>query len=322
MENLEEEPKCNDKLVFPKNIGIVFIEELVYPRSEKRLSAFGHWLKKRSSRSTRPKVKLNFDQLACAHLLLQINTSQTLAILQVIEPVQVPIKSKQNIIRWFDEYINRMKEKNNNIDYWIGITSEPDSENRFFRTMKFSETKSKKRIWIVTTDVWEKWMSPPSLFEYICISVFICILRSIFSHIDQKIGEHMNETRGCIFDWTGYKPHRRILVSNPNLCSSCKDKVLCLDTTIRKQMKTKLSIYEDINQVLSKKWMGSVTERNSPVYNIKKNYRYDIERNSGFYKKPWEKFRDSIIENTAEWTIGGIIATALSVFGAYLIHGR
>jgi hypothetical protein len=87
-----------------------------------------------------------------------------------------------DLIGWFDEYISRVEnwEENNNIDYWIGITSEPDPENLFFRTMK---TKSQKKIWIVTTDVWEKWMSPPSLFEYICISVFICILHSIFSHV-------------------------------------------------------------------------------------------------------------------------------------------
>ena len=40
-------------------------------------------------------------------------------------------------------------------------------------------------------------------------------------------------------------------------------------------------------------------KKDSPLYNIKKNYGYDINRISGFNKKWWEIIRDSILENTA-----------------------
>ena len=36
-------------------------------------------------------------------------------------------------------------------------------------------------------------------------------------------------------------------------------------------------------------------------------YKYDIDRNSGFYKDWMEKFRESVSNKLAEWTIGNIL---------------
>jgi hypothetical protein len=49
-------------------------------------------------------------------------------------------------------------------------------------------------------------------------------------------------------------------------------------------------------------------KKDSPLYNIKKNYSYDINRISGFNKKWWEIIRDSIIENTAGWVLGTLVS--------------
>jgi hypothetical protein len=46
-----------------------------------------------------------------------------------------------------------------------------------------------------------------------------------------------------------------------------------------------------------------------------KNHFY--QRNSGFDKKILERLRDSIIDNIAEWIIGGAIAAGLSLITAY-----
>jgi hypothetical protein len=61
-----------------------------------------------------------------------------------------------------------------------------------------------------------------------------------------------------------------------------------------------LSLSDDVNVIFSGEWMGSPEKRDSPIYNIKKNYGYDLYCNSGFYKKPLEQFIDSIIENSVE----------------------
>jgi hypothetical protein len=49
-------------------------------------------------------------------------------------------------------------------------------------------------------------------------------------------------------------------------------------------------------------------KKDSPLYNIKKNYGYDIKRISGFNKKWWEIIRDSILENTAGWVLGTLVS--------------
>jgi hypothetical protein len=53
--------------------------------------------------------------------------------------------------------------------------------------------------------------------------------------------------------------------------------------------------------------------------NLKKNYGYDVDRNSGFNKKWWEIIRDSIIEKTAEWIVGGIIGVVMILLGNLLL---
>jgi hypothetical protein len=50
----------------------------------------------------------------------------------------------------------------------------------------------------------------------------------------------------------------------------------------------------------------------------KKNYGYDVDRNSGFYKKPWEKFRDSIKDKSAEWIVGGIFTLIFGLIAAFV----
>lgn len=52
---------------------------------------------------------------------------------------------------------------------------------------------------------------------------------------------------------------------------------------------------------------------------MKKNYKYDVDRNSGFFKRPFEKLKDSILDNGAEWTIGTIATSVLSAVVAYEI---
>lgn len=85
MDNAKEGLVSYDKKRFTKNVGIVFIEPLYGKRT---------------------KNVLNFDQLACTHLLLQMNRVQNLFDFQVIT------------IQLFEN----SKGKEYKIDYWFGIT--------------------------------------------------------------------------------------------------------------------------------------------------------------------------------------------------------
>jgi len=44
---------------------------------------------------------------------------------------------------------------------------------------------------------------------------------------------------------------------------------------------TEIDLFKNVKEVLSMKWLGSIEERNTPLYNLKRNYRYDVDRNSG-----------------------------------------
>jgi hypothetical protein len=46
-------------------------------------------------------------------------------------------------------------------------------------------------------------------------------------------------------------------ISNPNLCSSCKETIQELEVTIQK------SLDEQISKVFSRKWLGSIKKENS-----------------------------------------------------------
>ncbi len=91
-----------------------------------------------------------------------------------------------------------------------------------------------------------------------------------------------------------------------------------LEKIIQSRTSANIAFAKEINSVLAKEWMGNTEKEDSPLYNIKKNYGYDINRNSGFNKKWWETIRDSIVDKTAEWTVGGIIGTVMLLLGNFL----
>ena len=153
--------------------------------------------------------------------------------------------------------------------------------------------------------------SPPSVFEYIALATFRCGLRSLIRDFIGRFKDH-NETRGCIFDYTDDKRYRRISISNPNLCSSCKEIIQKLEVTIQK------SLDEPISKVFSRKWLGSLNKLNSPVYNLRRNYGYNVDVNSGFYKGWFESIRDNIKENGIAWLITGILGVAFLLLGNFL----
>ena len=91
-----------------------------------------------------------------------------------------------------------------------------------------------------------------------------------------------------------------------------------LEKVIQGKTSSKVAFSEGINKILAREWMGDPEKSDSPLYNLKKNYGYDINRNSGFNKKWWEIIRDSIVERTAEWIMGGIIGVIMLLIGNFL----
>ena len=50
--------------------------------------------------------------------------------------------------------------------------------------------------------------------------------------------------------------------------------------------------------------MGKIDERNTPLFNLKRDYKFDLDRNSGLNKTFLERCRDSVADNLPQWIVG------------------
>ena len=302
--------------------------------------------------------KLDFDANACAYVLLQMNKIQNLFVFQVLTSVvpNIPLPEesyKKNIdIDWFEGIVKRIlyartkrtetfnknielagndeiiTSNTQKIDIWIGITSKKivirSKKDEKEITDKYFMSIGNKKInptSIISSHGWDRNYAPPSLFEYLINSVLISALFSTFVYFGNRIDFHVTESIGCIFDLTGRKEDRKILVSHPTICPLCEYQIRELEKRLGGKKinieKQDMSLYDSIKEILVMDWLGDINKRDSLLYNLRRNYRSNVDRNSGFNKKWWEKIRDSMIENTAQWTIG-IIITAIITFGTGL----
>jgi hypothetical protein len=144
---------------FPKKIGIVFFGRK-RSHQNKRLGLFPKKIGKQSM------LFLDFDEVACAHILLQMNHIQNLFKFQIVETWRVisnisitkgegdeyrvqwldvstgstqsfTSKDEAYMLQWF-EYVVSSKLENDSgcssgsTDYWIGITSQSIGFNYFY----------------------------------------------------------------------------------------------------------------------------------------------------------------------------------------------
>jgi hypothetical protein len=127
-----------------------------------------------------------FDPLPCAHLLLQLNSVQTIFNFEVISlhlgdlhPIKlknklhIPLKKDNGNLKCpFTRLIRDVEAASKfNVDYWIGLTSMSINKrdpltprNSFYEVFRIDNNpQSKKLAVLITSEQWEKHFSPPSL---------------------------------------------------------------------------------------------------------------------------------------------------------------
>jgi hypothetical protein len=124
-------------------------------------------------------------------------------------------------------------------------------------------------------------------------------------------------TRGCISDYSEWKPHARIFVSNPQLCHDCRSDLLQLENDIYNRTRIAVNLIECANKIIDRKWIGDLDIKGSPAYTLKKNYGYDINRNSGFYKRWHEKALDTIKDSTIGWIMSIVVAILVAAITTF-----
>jgi hypothetical protein len=338
-QKLSINPPLTKQYVFPKRVGIVFVEKRkeIKITIKNFIAVFFNKIKEKRTDKKLP--SLDFDQEACAFFLLAMNSQQSIFEFQIIDSERIKIPrcplNRDIIVNWLDNFALQDKifatKARSAVDYWVAITSEILQGNWFFTTERIRRTKSSKRIWIITSKDWKRYYSPPSVFEYFATSIVRIVLESLTRELEDGNLRKLNSlethipgdaTKGCIFDFTNYKSDRRILISNPNLCSDCRLKLTLLETLINEKLGKgkRIPLMDHLNKIISRTWMGKLDEKDCPFYNLKKVYNYDVDHNSGFNKGFLEKFRDSIYDKSAEWTIGTIITGIGSGIAALILY--
>ncbi len=182
----------------------------------------------------------------------------------------------------------------------VGIINKPIDGNLFF--------ESWINMAIITTHNWNKLFSPPSIFEYI-----IHCLNASMVQLVTSTGSH-KETRGCVVDYTAFKDDDKVDITLGYICNSCSSKI---------KETSGEEFLQSIKIIASRNWIGSVDKSNSFAYNIKKYYKVDIEKDSGFNKSYWEKAIEHFPELPLEIlkTIINPIVTVIVTLGILYLTG-
>ncbi len=184
-------------------------------------------------------------------------------------------------------------------DYYVNIIESEIEGNLFFICIGNAS--------FITTNSWQKYFSPPSLFEYLLHGISVSLIA-----MHPKIGLVTHtETRGCTLDYTKYKADRRVDVSLGYLCDDCK-KIISQNAG--------KEYLEDMYKIINRVWIGDINSFSSVAYNLKHFFKFDINKDSGFNKNFWEKAKEyfpelpkEIVAYLISSIIGGLLGAGIAL---------
>lgn len=253
-------------------------------------------------------TKPNFDKYAFKYFILYVNKIQSVYEFCFLDVTNFPFEKGVVDFDSSHSRVARFVEENKLIaDHYIAIITNSFNNNFFFN--------AEKRTSVITTDIWDKHFSPPSLFEYLLHCIFTCLIYSQ-NHSKEaelsddqmliNIGSH-RDTRGCIADFTRQKYDDRIDIILGYICEEHSEEIRCYYGQ---------EYLEQIQYVIERKWIGDIQEKESVAYNLKHIFKFDINKDSGFNKNWWEKMQNKFYEipGTLTGEIFKIIITALLTY--------
>jgi len=197
-----------------------------------------------------------------------------------------------------DIYSSKIVPLRNIADYWVVVISN-GIVGKFF-----SYTSSE--VTFISTKDYEKYFSPPSLFEYLLAEI---ITGLIFMESGNSIDFHY-DTRGSIFDLKRKKEDIKVSLLLGYLPNS--DKLILLKTCSP-------PFIETMEMLLRKEWIGKIDEHGSVAYNLKHSFRYDINKESGFNKTRFEKVKKKLEDVPIE-IFKSILELLIALVLAYLLY--
>lgn len=253
----------------------------------------------------------NFDKDAFKYFILYLNKLQSTYEFSFPDISTFPFEEKKVcIFSTANSTLNDFASKKGVLsDHVIGIITNNFDNNYFFN----ADGKSS----VITTDVWDKYFSPPSLFEYLLHCVYCCLIYSQKTlpntEISEKaqmlnIGSH-KDTRGCVADFTRDKYNDRIDITLGYICDEHKEEIMELYGE---------NYLTEATNILERKWIGNIDDKDSVAYNLKHIFKFDINKDSGFNKTKAEKIFEKFYEMPYELA-SEILKLVITVLLTYLL---
>lgn len=217
--------------------------------------------------------KPNYNSTALKYFLLHLNKLQLYYEFVFPDISGYPFEeseySSDDLFAYFE---GAQRSINFRADYWIFFVTSTISGNYF--------AASSNNVSFISTDIWDRYLSPPSLFEYLLNTVIGCLL-VMQRNPDFNLSFH-TDTRGCIFDYNRLKHDNRADIALGYICDEDSDK-------IKSAMGN--DFLTNIQSILNREWIGFISVHGSVAYNLQHIFHFNIEKDSGFNKTFWERAR-------------------------------
>lgn len=250
----------------------------------------------------------NYNTDAFKYFILSLNKIQTSYEFFFPDLEYYPFKNETCEFTTANKIFEDFIEQNKVIaDYHIVIITNNFDNNFFFNSCENSA--------VITTDIWDKYFSPPSLFEYLMHSIICCLIYSQKLLKHRELSEKMksiyidshSDTRGCIADFTRNKNDDRIDILLGYICEKHQNEI--------KLFYGEQYLIETL-AILERKWIGSISDKDSVAYNLMHVFKFNINKDSGFNKTFWQKCEDKFYDIPGNLTseVLKIIMTAVITY--------
>jgi hypothetical protein len=256
-------------------------------------------------------TKPNFDEYAFKYFILYVNQIQSTYEFNFpdIDDDYPFTTEKVNFDSSHKKVISFTKKNNLDSDHFITIITNSFNNNYFFN--------ANKKTSVITTDVWDKHFSPPSLFEYLLHCIFTCLIYSqntlnngslTAQQSEIDICSH-TETKGCLADLTRLKKDDKVAISLGYICDEHKEEI----TTYYGE-----NYLKELEFVIKREWIGNINDKESVAYNLKHIFKFNILKDSGFNKTWLEKVTESFYQIPGS-LIGETMKILITAFLTYYL---
>lgn len=249
--------------------------------------------------------KPNFDELGFKFLVLNLNKLQQCFEFEFPEIDEYSAGEERD----YDdasvpllEFQNYTRTESLEGDYFIGIVTGIIGENLFWVEMVNHA--------IITTKQWQKHFSPPSVLEYLIHSIIGILI--VMSDEKRTLSSH-RPTRGCCLDYTFLKEDDKADIALGYICDNCASEIR------EKLGEDYLKCFEKMN---SMEWLGEVEEMGTVAYDLKKYFKIDLNKDTGFHKTLWDKAKEHLTDVTKAIIIAACSALISVIITLWLVGSQ